>query len=95
MESTDGRIWFHIARSDEWKTIRSGTAWFDPVTREGCWFTSEAGPLAEDPAGNLWLLIDGVLYSTWKHSAWGSTAEPVGSEAQVAGIERWELTVLA
>jgi hypothetical protein len=61
-ETSDGRIWFETERSSNWKVLRSGMAWFDPSTREGCWFTSETGPLEEDSEGNLWLLIDGALY---------------------------------
>lgn len=62
MESSDGRMWFSIPRSDEWKTFRSGIAWYDSIKNEGCWFTSEGFNVAEDSHNNIWLIADGSIY---------------------------------
>lgn len=61
-ESSDGRIWFRAYRSNEGNTLRSGMAWFDPTTREGCWFTTEGAQIVEDTQQNLWMVINNVLY---------------------------------
>ncbi|MCB8937644.1 MAG: hypothetical protein H6655_04460 [Ardenticatenaceae bacterium] len=61
-QTSDGRIWFVINRSQEWKTLRSGIAWFDPNTKEGCWFTSEGAQIVEDSQQNLWVIIENTLY---------------------------------
>lgn len=62
MQTSDGRIWFVIYRSEEWKTLRSGIAWFDPNTKVGCWFTSEGAQIIEDSQQNLWIMIEKTLY---------------------------------
>lgn len=59
MESSDGRMWFSIPRSTEWKTLRSGIASYDPISNEGCWFTSEGFNVAEDSNKTIWLIADG------------------------------------
>ncbi|WP_420631656.1 hypothetical protein [Candidatus Leptofilum sp.] len=61
-QTSDGRIWFVINRSQEWNTLRSGIAWFDPNTEEGCWFTSEGAQIVEDSQQNLWVVIENTLY---------------------------------
>ena len=61
-QTSDGRIWFVINRSQEWKTLRSGIAWFNPNTKEGCWFTSEGAQIEEDSQQNLWGIIENTLY---------------------------------
>ncbi|MCA9936929.1 MAG: hypothetical protein H6662_03620 [Ardenticatenaceae bacterium] len=61
-QTSDGRIWFVIYRSEEWKTLRSGIAWYDPNTQEGCWFTSEGAQIVEDSQQNLWVMIENILY---------------------------------
>ncbi|WP_420631777.1 hypothetical protein [Candidatus Leptofilum sp.] len=63
METSDGRIWFRIYRSNQWKTLRSGIAWFEPVTKEGCWFTSEGAQIIEDDQHRLWMVVENTLYS--------------------------------
>jgi hypothetical protein len=62
LESSDGRVWFRIDRSGDWHTLRSGIAWFNPATREGCWFTNEGTQIQEDPQQNLWMVINDTLY---------------------------------
>ena len=62
MESSDGRMWFSIPRSEEWRTLRSGIAWFDPDTNEGCWFTSEGFNVAEDSTKTMWMIAGRKLY---------------------------------
>lgn len=62
MESSDSRLWFSIPRSEGWKTLRSGLAWYDPGTNQGCWFTTEGSNVAEDAQRNLWLLARSKLY---------------------------------
>lgn len=53
-ESSDGRLWFN---SDK------GMAWLDPVSMQGCWFTSiGASNVMEDLDRNLWMIADGKLY---------------------------------
>jgi hypothetical protein len=62
LESFDGRIWFRIDRSNDGKNLRTGIAWFDPNTKEGCWFTSESARILEDLQHNLWMVVNGELY---------------------------------
>lgn len=62
-ESSDGRIWFRIDRSNNWKNLRSGIAWYDPNKREGCWFTSEGAKILEDTQQNLWMVLNNYLYT--------------------------------
>jgi hypothetical protein len=61
-QSSDGRLWFLIPRSSQWKTLRSGLAWYDPLTNQGCWFTSEGYNVAEDTHKTMWLVAEDKLY---------------------------------
>ncbi len=63
LESSDGRIWFGNVRSGEWRTLRSGIAWYDPKTNQGCWFTSEGTNVYEDARHRIWLVAEDGLYS--------------------------------
>jgi len=63
MESSDGRLWFGIGRSREKPNFRTGIAWFNPETKEGCWFTSEGSNIVEDPQHRLWMVVDNNLYT--------------------------------
>jgi hypothetical protein len=62
MESSDGRLWFGIPRSEEWRTLRSGLAWYDPNRNIGCWFTTEGINVVEAPDTTLWLIANRKLY---------------------------------
>lgn len=62
MASSDGRMWFSIPRSEEWKTLRSGIAWYDPGRNEGCWFTTEGYNVVEDSNETIWLIANRKLY---------------------------------
>jgi hypothetical protein len=59
--SSDGCIWFEreATRISDWE----GLAWYDPKTETGCWFTTERAILKEDTQGNVWMVIDGKLYT--------------------------------
>ncbi|MCK4829667.1 hypothetical protein KA005_78815 [bacterium] len=64
-ESSDGRIWFINRGTGEIPLGLkiNGVAWFNPVTNEGCWFTSEDGNILEDNNKTLWMVVDKKLYS--------------------------------
>ncbi len=62
LESSDGRLWFRIDRSSDQRAYKTGIAWYDPETREGCWFTSEGTNIFEDGRQVLWLATAGKLY---------------------------------
>lgn len=62
-ESSDGRLWFGIGRSRDKNNFRTGIAWFNPQTKEGCWFTSEASSIVEDPQHRLWMIANNNLYT--------------------------------
>lgn len=60
LESSNGVLWF---RKDlDTGGLIEGTAWYDPDTESGCWFTSIPGNIVEDSEQNLWMLVDGNLY---------------------------------
>lgn len=44
-----------------------GTAWYDPVSGNGCMFTTSLSPIAEDRDHNLWMYLDGDLYTWQRH----------------------------
>ena len=61
MESSDGRLWFNAWVTDGFGA--RGMAWFDPASGEGCWFSDyDAGRIAEDLSGRLWLVVGRQLY---------------------------------
>ena len=54
VESSDGRLWFNSIK---------GMAWLDPISMQGCWFTTNgASNVMEDLNHNLWMITDGILY---------------------------------
>lgn len=63
-ESSDSRIWFRIDRLSDQRDLRTGMAWLNPSTNEGCWFTTESTNIIEDIQHNLWMAVDGKLYTT-------------------------------
>jgi hypothetical protein len=62
MESSDGRMWFRIDKQNDKQNLRTGMAWINPNTNEGCWFTSESTNIIEDQQNNLWMIASGKLY---------------------------------
>ena len=59
-QSSNGYLWFS---NNVWEGLgQSGTAWLDPETGEGCWFTSYGGNVVEDSQGTYWIVVDGKLY---------------------------------
>ncbi|MDH3942588.1 MAG: hypothetical protein OEV06_00635 [Anaerolineae bacterium] len=61
-ESSNGLMWFERDGGWDWNTHSDGTAWYDPETGAGCWFTTVTGGIAEDSSGTLWTVADGQLY---------------------------------
>lgn len=61
-ESSDGRLWFSIPKNPGTINLRSGMAWFDPKTKDGCWFSSEGTRLVEDRDKILWMVANKSLY---------------------------------
>lgn len=59
-QSSNGYLWFSNIVHDS--LGQSGTAWLDPETGEGCWFTSYGGKVVEDSQGTYWIVVDGKLY---------------------------------
>lgn len=57
LESSNGYLWFKKPTAPN-----NGTAWFDPVTGDSCWFTNVDAYVVEDADQNLWLVADGKLY---------------------------------
>jgi hypothetical protein len=53
-ESSDNRLWFNSNK---------GMAWLDPLSMQGCWFTTiGASNVMEDLDHNLWMIADEKLY---------------------------------
>ena len=61
-ESSDGRLWFAIPSNSGSANLRSGMAWFDPITKEGCWFSSQGTRIVEDGDQSLWMTAGQSLY---------------------------------
>lgn len=59
-QSSNGYLWFSEKPGDGLGV--SGTAWYDPATDSGCWFTTEPAGILEDDHGNLWLVTDNQIY---------------------------------
>lgn len=57
LESSNGILWF-----SRFTQSFNGTAWLNPVTGEGCWFTTEYSNIVEDHDHSLWLVADEKLY---------------------------------
>jgi hypothetical protein len=58
--SSDGLLWY--ARYVDSGPRVDGVAWYDPATGEGCMLTNLFDIPIEDQQGNLWMILDGVLY---------------------------------
>ncbi|MBI9049669.1 MAG: hypothetical protein JEZ00_09635 [Anaerolineaceae bacterium] len=57
LESSNGYLWFSKSRY-----IDKGTAWYNPKTDQGCWFTTFSGNIYEDLNRQMWFLADNKLY---------------------------------
>lgn len=61
LASSDGRIWY--SRFLDTSGWAEGTAWYDPETDQGCWFTHFPANVVEDHQQRVWLAADGSIYS--------------------------------
>ena len=59
-QSSNGYLWY-TAYSGDLLGVH-GTAWYDPKTDTGCWFTTESGNIFEDINHTLWLLAGKRIY---------------------------------
>jgi len=59
--SSDGRLWFdkYVDMGYQYE----GTAWYDPNSGEGCMFTTYPSHVVEGKDSDLWILVDGNLYT--------------------------------
>ena len=59
LESSDGRLWYtrYLDGSGE------GTAWYDPVSDDGCLIWGASANVIEDENQRLWMVADEKLYS--------------------------------
>lgn len=59
-ESSNGYLWFNKGQYRD----DSGTAWYDPKTGEGCWFTSflSGTGIIEDDDHRMWIIVENKLY---------------------------------
>jgi hypothetical protein len=62
LESSDGRLWFENPYFNNVKSYKSGLAWYNPSTNEGCWFTTAGTNILEDASQTLWIYFNGSLY---------------------------------
>lgn len=58
LESSNGILWF----TKDTKMGYDATAWYNPQTGNGCWFTTEYTNIVEDSHQTLWMVADGKLY---------------------------------
>lgn len=61
-ESSDEKLWFSMDTLYDSPTFRTGMAWYDRNTKEGCWFAGGNTSIIEDDEGYMWLLANGALY---------------------------------
>ena len=59
LETSNGNLWFTKSRY-----VDKGTAWYNPETDEGCWFTTFTGIVYEDKNHQLWFLAGDRLYKS-------------------------------
>lgn len=59
-QSSNGYLWYTNEMVDAPGV--AGTAWYDPVTEKGCWFTTESGNIVEDSYNNLWMVTGRKIY---------------------------------
>jgi hypothetical protein len=60
LQSSNGYLWYTNETGEALGV--NGSAWYDPVSEQGCWFTTESGNIVEDDQKNLWLAIDKKIY---------------------------------
>jgi hypothetical protein len=59
-QSSNGYLWYTNETGDGLGV--DGSAWYDPVSETGCWFTTESGNIAEDSQKNLWMVTGRKIY---------------------------------
>jgi hypothetical protein len=60
LESSDGLLWYQ--KYLDQGTLTDGTAWYNPITGEGCVFMNQAANVIEDSNHTLWLAVDTNLF---------------------------------
>lgn len=60
LQSSNGYLWYSNNSGDFLGV--DGTAWYDPNSRTGCWFTTEYGNVVEDHHDNLWMITRNIIY---------------------------------
>lgn len=59
-QSSNGYLWY---TNKTWDGLGvDGSAWYDPVSETGCWFTTESSNIIEDGQKNLWMAIGERIY---------------------------------
>ena len=59
-QSSNGYLWY---TNKKWDGLGvDGSAWYDPVSETGCWFTTESGNIVEDGQKNLWMVVGEKIY---------------------------------
>lgn len=59
-QSSNGFLWYTNEVGDG--VGIHGSAWYDPVTETGCWFTTESGNIMEDNRKTIWMTIGEKIY---------------------------------
>lgn len=59
-QSSNGYLWYTNKTGDALGV--DGSAWYDPISEQGCWFTTESGNIVEDGQKSLWMAIDKKIY---------------------------------
>ena len=69
-ESSDGRLWF--SKYLDAPHLGEGTGWLNPQINAGCLITTRPTTLVEDDDQQLWIAVEGVLYSSDLSAQFGS-----------------------
>jgi hypothetical protein len=59
-QSSNGYLWYTNSRGDGLGV--NGSAWYDPVSETGCWFTTESANIVEDEKKNLWMVVGAKIF---------------------------------
>lgn len=59
-QSSNGYLWYTNENQDFLGV--DGSAWYDPTSDKGCWFTTGSGNIVEDNLKNLWMAIGDKIY---------------------------------
>ena len=60
MQSSNGYLWYTNYSYDTLSV--NGSAWYNPKTDNGCWFSSYGKKMAEDSNKTLWMVFNGKLF---------------------------------